>query len=1304
MLFRSIFSNKYPLPGDGELHVPHSFCSPPQKQKEDQYLYSNGGGGEDERIACGMKKNEEDRSKVHTWRQVLGQWACSCRKVLSSSSHFRRARRSSREGCCHAEASSLSTAAYAARRCAPRGGIKRSTLQGHKKESMRVYYRFPSSFSSLPEKSALVYYGCLSTWTEPLPSFSFLSSSTVPYSPPHEPPSITTSSDNPHILFPSSSSFSSPLSSSPVLPSLLSAPYTRWNCRRRPSLGCTTLASPFLDKISEKTCEKRKKSDTVDAQDKSNEAEKWKEEEKGEKIIKPELYRPLHIIPAPTRPISTYCPSLRELHHIFGSAIRQWGSGDSVDEEHVKTKDESATDNAIALNGGPPEIALVKKRWEKKKEEGHIDASTTLLDRLKLEVDQQASQWAHPSATLSFHSSNGNKCCYGTTETRYVHASHVPETPSSYSSRGELQLSESLSSALPSPLFSFSTYSSFPFGAPNDQGNHSQCECCSYHHHLSPSPSTYEDQFRRSIRLCYHDTLRVLCNEKVTSLVKKKYQTIKNAKTRFISESLQRQVLRQLIKRGVQPSSRRCENTEAVGVAKSPFSFSSEEKLTTTSTTLVPHPLTDHLTMQEGSSLLNIISGEGKEKEYGGTSSVGNIPKVMCSGVLRHIREGIPAPISFLTFDANDVQWLREQRENARSSTAATQPSALHLGGMCLTHGQLSSLLTPGEWLNDQVINAYLDLLARHARPMSQSMEREGKARGCRRGGWKQMETKDLAKQEGKEKQEEEEEELEEKDREVASLGTHFYAKVVLELEKGSDAVAGLSRGKWDGSSDAGGREWTYQEHEPTKMSLKMKREKKDKEGSTLLPSRMMTGNREGTFWNRSACYKREDRSCKEKTLCRLSSSSSSSLSPSSCAQSSSPILPPLSPTSALLRWFRRRQYLLLPYRAPPPCHSDSTQEETEMQNKEMYSSVRLVLIPVNLSNVHWVLVVWDKEEHELVLYDSLLKDPSSSTTARHYHVLRCLRHVLQECFLHFFGSSRRTDARMEKGFPSCTRGRDEDATHMGIRMREGIMNGKRERGSTQEKIKGYVPAHLQNSIHLHPHMHSHYGPDPPSLFSSVWDIPSHNLYVAFPSTLSSLHPSLAHEHLPSEISKRSASGHDFSPLFSSSFSTTSLYSREVRQRSDHCTSLDDKNNKEKHTIPTSWADLPSHWCAPQQRNGSDCGVFVCLVAWCRTQGVALSFPTGSSSIAFLRSVMGMELWCNKLLIRLISCGKEGDKKKNMTHEDEESTTLHNGDHEPKEKMIIFSKCRELRRREEDNILQELSQEMSSSREQIIGL
>lgn len=118
-------------------------------------------------------------------------------------------------------------------------------------------------------------------------------------------------------------------------------------------------------------------------------------------------------------------------------------------------------------------------------------------------------------------------------------------------------------------------------------------------------------------------------------------------------------------------------------------------------------------------------------------------------GVLRHIRNGTPVSLSALDFDDEDNSiFYRVQQQRHNSAVATTLPTP----GYSVTFEQLASLC-PGEWLNDQVINNYLELLCLHQDGTIKASPSTGQhdSPPCRR---------------------------------VASMGTHFFAKIESELQR----------------------------------------------------------------------------------------------------------------------------------------------------------------------------------------------------------------------------------------------------------------------------------------------------------------------------------------------------------------------------------------------------------------------------------------------------------------------------------------------------------------------------------------
>lgn len=668
---------------------------------------------------------------------------------------------------------------------------------------------------------------------------------------------------------------------------------------------------------------------------------------------------------------------------------------------------------------------------------------------------------------------------------------------------------------------------------------------------------------QRQVRRCYRDVLNTLCKEKVVALVKHQYQRIYDTQTRFLSEVLQSQVLQRMAEQ---------------------------------------YPI-----------LPTTVDGKVDGR---------NEACVTCAGVLRHIREGIPAPIGFLTMDASDEEWRRKCQHAARTSPG-TQPTELFLGGLCVSYGQLSSLITPGDWLNDQVINAYLDLLSRRSRStrkangnrreekelagesMNDDERSENRPKNDRKrrttegtGNTKKWEHKEIGDAET---------EVMEKDREVASLGTHFYAKVLTELEKESHTFSDSYTSTGVLHADLVRSSWSS----GAKMSLPY---------------------RQGS----------DSTTDDENRRVEPSFSFSTPLS-----------LPPLSKNSGILRWFRRRRYLLLPYRSPSTVAAATLSEEEEAKEEEVYSAIRCVLIPVNLSNVHWVLVVWDKERKEFVLYDSMGSDHEHHLE-KHYKVVLVLRHVLHACFHHFFESSS-TRPMMETNRSEDTQSHHRTDPRHAMPFTDSHFHFTGGENALADPRETFFHAEQEMLLSLHGHGTTHRGlydtvqrtPGPSSNASSrsLWDISSHTLFIAAPLRASGFFASRTPPcagRVPRRVDTNSGSHAYFSSPSSSLGERTGVNGEEEGNGTQICSGVkkemtDGSKRKERENDCVSLLHMPSHRCAPQQRNGSDCGVFVCLAAWCLAQGVAVTFPTSASAISFFRMVMGLELWCNKLLIRMVS-------------------------------------------------------------------
>ncbi|AYU79807.1 SUMO1/Ulp2, putative [Leishmania donovani] len=131
-------------------------------------------------------------------------------------------------------------------------------------------------------------------------------------------------------------------------------------------------------------------------------------------------------------------------------------------------------------------------------------------------------------------------------------------------------------------------------------------------------------------------------------------------------------------------------------------------------------------------------------------SSAATLQPLVCTGVMRHIRSSVPVSLEHLRLDDADRQVLESVYARGASNAIAVK---FDTGGYEISYRQLASL-GPRSWLNDQVINNYLQLLC---------VEAEGAA------------TASLPAARCRHR--------------IASLGTHFYTKVESEL---SQSVGGF--------------------------------------------------------------------------------------------------------------------------------------------------------------------------------------------------------------------------------------------------------------------------------------------------------------------------------------------------------------------------------------------------------------------------------------------------------------------------------------------------------------------------------
>lgn len=127
---------------------------------------------------------------------------------------------------------------------------------------------------------------------------------------------------------------------------------------------------------------------------------------------------------------------------------------------------------------------------------------------------------------------------------------------------------------------------------------------------------------------------------------------------------------------------------------------------------------------------------------------------VLFTGILRHIQSRVPVSLSALRLDDADRRALAAVQEKRESDAVA---AALATAGYTITYRQLASL-SADSWLNDQVINNYLQLLCEDVESRQQQQQ-QGKQAASR------------------------------VPHSVASMGTHFYAKVESELASGAEGL-----------------------------------------------------------------------------------------------------------------------------------------------------------------------------------------------------------------------------------------------------------------------------------------------------------------------------------------------------------------------------------------------------------------------------------------------------------------------------------------------------------------------------------
>ncbi|KAK7194343.1 SUMO1/Ulp2 [Novymonas esmeraldas] len=287
--------------------------------------------------------------------------------------------------------------------------------------------------------------------------------------------------------------------------------------------------------------------------------------------------------------------------------------------------------------------------------------------------------------------------------------------------------------------------------------------------------------------------------------------------------------------------------------------------------------------------------------------------------------------------------------------------------------------------------------------------------------------------------------------------------------------------------------------------------------------------------------------------------------------------LPPLGAGSGVLRWFRNRRHLLEPH---DPANNPQ--------------SARVVLVPVNIEAEHWALAVLYNAEGRWVLYDSMCR--SHHAQRRGAAILAHLSHAWRESQRHFgivgsvCPSSSSTTAAADAAADGQTSAAAVSlspwaaACVIAAPFVPVVDASMAARGTAVSPLDSLQP------------------------FGSLDEMRRAAKRVRHQEAL------LA-ESAPQRCRGESAvcgAGPDGRALVPLTAATT----LPAGQLSD---------------TEVEWFTGGFHH-VPQQANGHDCGVFVCQVAWCVAQGVAVSFT--QSDITRVREVMQLELFHKRLLRR----------------------------------------------------------------------
>ncbi|KPA74168.1 putative Sumo1/Ulp2 [Leptomonas pyrrhocoris] len=242
---------------------------------------------------------------------------------------------------------------------------------------------------------------------------------------------------------------------------------------------------------------------------------------------------------------------------------------------------------------------------------------------------------------------------------------------------------------------------------------------------------------------------------------------------------------------------------------------------------------------------------------------------------------------------------------------------------------------------------------------------------------------------------------------------------------------------------------------------------------------------------------------------------------------------------------------------------------------------VRAVLIPVNIEAQHWALVAYYRDQRRWVMYDSMSRAERARQRGR--VILERLSHVWREGQRHY-------------GLPVD----DSAATNADVKESNNLTVAAAYTPSSTEEGRSSAPASARRS------------------------------------PLDSLRPygSIAELH---RAAKRLR--HQEEQLNERARQTEDGEGESIKLPRRDLLCLGNASLTSATVLPSSMlTDTEVEWFTdgfahiPQQRNGYDCGVFVCQVAWCVAHGVAVSFT--QRDVTLLRQVMMLELLSKKLLRR----------------------------------------------------------------------